>query len=104
MTPGRLIVFAAGLALILGAAGARAASICLPPSPLPTAPGAGAQSVSFSGAITSTASYAALFWREPCVSNTAISVLYLRVTPPPGDSVVLRALSVVQGATQSNAY
>jgi hypothetical protein len=99
------IVVAAGLAWVtIGAVGARAASICLPPSPLPSAPSAAAQFVSFTGLASASASYAAIFWREPCLSNPAISALYLRVTPPPADTVLLRALTVVQSEGQSNAY
>ena len=90
--------------MTIGAVGARAASICLPPSPLPSAPSAAAQSVSFTGPASAGASYSAIFWREPCLSNPATSALYLRVTPPPGGTVLLSTLSVIQNGVQSNAY
>jgi hypothetical protein len=49
-----ILAFTAALDLMtMGAAGARDASTCLPPSsPLPSAPGAEAQSVSFSGPVS----------------------------------------------------
>jgi hypothetical protein len=101
----KFIVFAAGLALVtIGAVGAWAASICLPPSPLPSAPSAGAQSVAFTGLASASASYSAILWREACLSNPATSALYLRVTPPPGGTVVLGALFVIQNGMQRNAY
>src|SRR5215218_7327540 len=103
--PLKLLVFAAEVALVtVCAVGARAAPICLPPSPLPSAPGAGAQSVSFVGSTSAVSSYSAIFWREPCLSNPATSALFLHVTPPPGEAVLFRALFVVQNGVQSNAY
>src|SRR4051794_19047489 len=88
----------------LSAVTARPAAICLPPSPLPSAPGPDAQSVTFVRAGSATPSYSAVFWREPCVSNPANSALYLRVTPSAGGSVSFSTLFVVQNSVQNNAY
>ena len=72
--------------LVLAISGAINAQQCPVPNTLPTAPSAQAQSASFNVTLYPAldSSFSAILWREPCPSNAATSIIYLRATPTRG--------------------
>ena len=79
--------------LMFAVSGAANAQQCGAPLTLPTAPSAQAESAVFTAADMNGAALSGIVWRESCPTNSARSIIYVRVTPTSGTALVCPALA-----------